>query len=193
MHLADVAEVGGGHVQGGEFALRTGGGLQRDGGQAGDFGEESLHLEQEFEHPLGGVVVLQGVQIGEPGQRCEPFVPLRVVLHGTRPERVEVGVDRHIPGRQVGKVPDQIDLAHLWERRRCRSALPVRDQTRLSRRRWHITRWEPVTSAPGVRESKTRSVDWVLFIALCRPGVRGWSVGIVDPTQLWPVARTRSP
>ena len=53
-----------------------------------------------------------------PGQRGEPLVPLGVVLHRARPERVEVRVDRHVQRRQVRVVPDDVELAQLGQRRR---------------------------------------------------------------------------
>jgi hypothetical protein len=118
LRLAFVAEVGGSDEEGGEFTLGAGGRLERAGVEAGDFAEDLLHLEEELQHPLAGVVVLEGVDGGEARQRREALVPLGVVLHGTRPQRVEVGVDRHVPRRQVGEVADQVDLADLGQRRR---------------------------------------------------------------------------
>ena len=46
--LAPVAEVGGGDQQGGQLALGAGGRLQRDGVQAGDLGQDVLHLPEQF-------------------------------------------------------------------------------------------------------------------------------------------------
>ena len=93
VRLPLVAEVRGGDEERGEFALRPGGRLERHRGQARNLREVLLHLEEQFEHALRRVVVLQRVQCGEPRQRREPLVPLGVVLHRARPQRVEVGVD----------------------------------------------------------------------------------------------------
>ena len=54
------------------------------------FRQDLLHLVENLQHALTGVVVLQGMTVGEPGNRREAFVPLRVVLHRARAERVEV-------------------------------------------------------------------------------------------------------
>ena len=59
-----------------------------------------------------------GCRSAMPGKRRQPFVPLGVVLHGTRPERIEIRVDRHVPRRQIDEVADQVDLADLGQRRR---------------------------------------------------------------------------
>ena len=61
---------------------------------------------------------LQRVQVGQARQGRQPFVPLGVVLHRTRPERIEIGVDRHVPRREVDEVADQVDLADFRQRRR---------------------------------------------------------------------------
>ena len=48
------------------------------------------------QHALQRVVGLIGMQIGEPGQAGQPLVPLGVVLHRTRAQRIEMRVDRHV-------------------------------------------------------------------------------------------------
>ena len=110
-----------------------------------------LHLEEQFQHALDGRVVLERVKVGEPRQRREPLVPLRVVLHRARPQRVEVGVDRHVPRGEVREVADEVDLADFrqWRRR-------VREVFRRNQlAEWcggHVRRRQPVASPPGLRE-----------------------------------------
>ena len=53
--LAAVAEVGGGDQQGRQFALRPGGRLQRHGVQAGDLGQDLLHLAEQLRACPGSV------------------------------------------------------------------------------------------------------------------------------------------
>ena len=153
VRLPLVAEVRGGDEQRGELALGPGRRLERDGRQPGDFGEELLHLVEELQHALGGGVVLERVEVGKPAQPGEPLVPLRVVLHGARPERVEVGVDRHVPGGQVRVMPHEVDLADLRQRgRRVREVLP-RDEF-AERPGRHVGGRQLVAPPPGPREFK---------------------------------------
>ena len=147
--LALVPEVGRGDEQGGQLALGPGGGLQRHGGQAGDLAEVVLHLVQDFEHALAGRVVLERVQFGQARQRRQALVPLGVVLHRTRAQRIEVRVDRHVLRREVDEVPDQVDLGDLRQRRRRRrparrraaARRAARSGTSLSGRRWQRRPW----------------------------------------------------
>ena len=53
------------------------------------------------------------MDLAEAGERRRLVVELRVVLHGARPERVEVGVDREVELAQQREVPDQVELRHL--------------------------------------------------------------------------------
>ena len=50
--LAAIAEIGRGHQQGRQFAVRAGGRLQRDGRQPGDLGQHLLQLVQQLQHAL---------------------------------------------------------------------------------------------------------------------------------------------
>ena len=52
-------------------------------------------------------------------QRRESFVALRIVLHRARSERIEMRVDRHVHGRQVGEVANDVGFGQFrqWRRR----------------------------------------------------------------------------
>ena len=83
--FAPRAELGGGHHQGGQLAMSSGGRLQRYCGQARNLAQHLLQFEQQLQQALQHVFRLVGMQVGEAGQRRQPFVPLGVVLHGTGP------------------------------------------------------------------------------------------------------------
>ena len=53
--LARVAEVGGGDQQRRQLAVRPGGRLERNAGQAGDLGQHLLGVVEQFEHPLDAI------------------------------------------------------------------------------------------------------------------------------------------
>ncbi len=70
------------------------------------------------EQSLERALVLVRMLRRQPRQGREPLVPLRVVLHRARPERVEVRVDRHVQRREVRVVPDDVELAQFGQGRR---------------------------------------------------------------------------
>ena len=143
--LAPVAEVGRGDQQRGELALGAGRRLEADGVQARRSRPGSCCSSYRIaSSPWSVLVVLVGMLGAEAGQRRQPLVPLRVVLHRARAERIEVGVDRHVQRRQVRVVPDHVELAQLGQRQgssavRCRSGNQRRRAAGRARRtpaRW---------------------------------------------------------
>ena len=98
--------------------------------QPGDLGEHLLQLVEDRQQTLERRLVLVGMLRRQARQRREPLVPLRVVLHRARPERIEVRVDRHVQRRQVRVVPDDVELAQLRQRRRRVGQMRRRDQRR---------------------------------------------------------------
>ena len=151
MMLAAVVEVRVGDEERRQFAVRSSGRLERHGRKPRDFGKKLLHLEEQFQHPLDGRVVLKRVKVGEPRKRREPFMPLRVVFHRARPQRVEVGVDRHVSRGEVREVPDKVDFADFRQWRRC--VREVFTWNQLSE--WcggNVRRGQPVASPPLARE-----------------------------------------
>src|SRR5262249_27799135 len=126
-----------------------------------DLGGDLLHLPQQFEHALAGFVALERVQVGEPRQRRESLVPLGVVLHRTRPQRIEIGVDRHVPRGQVDVVADQVNLAHFGQRRRILTQGGRRDEGGWGGRRRLAPR-QQVTAPPRVAQLEQQSGRLVL-------------------------------
>jgi hypothetical protein len=118
--LASVGEVGVEEHQARELPLGTGGGLERDGVEPADLGEDLLQAPHELERALRALLLLERVQVAEPGQADEALVHARVVLHRARAERVEAGVDSEVSGRELGEVPDELGLGDLRQPRRRR-------------------------------------------------------------------------
>ena len=87
--LAAVGVVGAGQQQAGELAVRAGRGLQADVGQAADLGQDSCSSHISSSAPWARRRVLRRVQAGVAGQRRDPLVEPRVVLHRAGAERVE--------------------------------------------------------------------------------------------------------
>src|SRR6202008_298965 len=58
----------------------------------------------------------------------------RVVLHRARAERVEARVDAEVARRELGEVPDELELRHLGEPR----SLLATEVRRDLRRRWQL-------------------------------------------------------
>ena len=123
-----VAEVGRRAEQGGQLSLRPRRRLEADGRQAGDLGEHPLHVEEDRQDPLERRLILVRMQRRDARQARQPLVPLRVVLHRARAERVEVPVDRHVQRRQVRVMPDDVQLAELRQGRRRGREVLRRDQ-----------------------------------------------------------------
>ena len=66
--LAAVGERGAHQHQPRQLALRAGGRLERDGGQAGHLGEDLLQLPHQLERALRPVVLLQRMEVAEAGE-----------------------------------------------------------------------------------------------------------------------------
>ena len=69
-----------------------------------------VHQLQRSLHLRGRLLRMDG---GESGKESRFVVYLRVVLHRTTAQRVEVGVDGEIHPAQVGEVSDDFRLRHL--------------------------------------------------------------------------------
>ena len=90
--------------------------------EAGHLGEDLLQPPLELERALDAVLLLQRMEVREAGQRDDPLVDARVVLHRARAERIEAGVDPEVALRELGEVADELELVHLREPRRLRAA-----------------------------------------------------------------------
>ena len=101
----------------GEFAMRAGRGLQRDGVHAGDLDQAALQQIDDFKNALGERVWPVGMRFGEALDARDGFVDARVVLHGAGAERIHAQVDGVVPRREPREVADDLDLAKLREQR----------------------------------------------------------------------------
>ncbi len=118
--LSSLGEVRVHQHQAGELALRARRGLERDGVEPGDLGQRLLELDAETQRSLHAILLLERVEIAEPGQRGQPFIHARVVLHRARAERVEAGVNAEVARRELGEVTEQVRLGDLRKARRRR-------------------------------------------------------------------------
>ena len=101
LRLAAVLEVRADEHQARQLALRAGRRLQRDRVEARHLGEDLLQAPLELERALRAVLVLQRMEVREAGQRHEPLVDARVVLHRAGAERVEARVDAEVARREL--------------------------------------------------------------------------------------------
>src|SRR5205823_9584206 len=111
----------------GQLALRACCGLKRDGVEPRDLGQRFLELDAQAQRSLRALLVLERVQIAEPGQRGEALVDARVVLHRARAERVEAGVDPEVACGELREVTEEIRLGDLGQARRLGPAELGRD------------------------------------------------------------------
>ena len=112
------------------------------------------------QHPLARGVALERMQVGHARQGGQPLVPLGVVLHRTRPERIEIGVDRHVLRRQIDEVAHQVDLGDLRQGRRRVGQGGGRQQVLRLRRPARRTPAGGAQRRPGWLSSNSRAVDW---------------------------------
>ena len=170
LDLAALGEVRAHQHQPGELALAAGSRLQRDGGQAGDLGEDLLQAPHQLERPLRPVLLLERVHVAEAGQRDDALVHARVVLHRAGAERVEARVDPEVAGRQLGEVADELRLRELGEPRRLGTAELGRELGDREPRARHDPGAAPrprllvdqLHAATSVRTSTSRSISAVV-------------------------------
>ena len=116
--FAAVGVEGAGQQQAGELAVGAGRGLQADVRQAADLGQRLLQQPHQLQRALGALRVLGRVQAGVAGQRRDPLVEPRVVLHRAGAERVEAGVEVEVAAREPVVVADDLRLGDLGQARR---------------------------------------------------------------------------
>ena len=126
--FAAVGVVGAGQQQAGELAVGAGRGLQADVRQAADLGQRLLQQPHQLQRALGAARVLGRVQAGVAGQRRDPLVEARVVLHRAGAERVEAGVEVEVAPREPVVVADDLRLGDLGQPRRLGAQQLRRDQ-----------------------------------------------------------------
>ena len=157
---ASVAEIRRRDQQRRQLAVRPGGRLQRGRRRARRSPRDIPAARTASAACPAASLRLIGMQVRQARQRGEPLVPLRVVLHRARAERIEVRVDRHVPRREIDEMAHEVDLADFRQRRRRRGE---------RRRRQQLLRSATGTSAGGNRcdrRTRLRSVR----TELCSPG-----------------------
>ena len=112
-----IFQIGANQQQSGEFALRSGGGFQRAGIHARDFGQAFQQQFQNLQAALREFLRLVGMLGGDAVQARDEFVHARVVLHRAGPQRVHAQIDRVIPGGQAREVAHHFDFADFREAR----------------------------------------------------------------------------
>ncbi len=83
--------------QAGHFAMRSGGGLQRDGIHAGDFQQALFEQPQNLEAALRELLWLIRMLRGNPLEPGNKFVHARVVLHRAGAQRIHPQVNGVVP------------------------------------------------------------------------------------------------
>ncbi len=113
--LAAVGEVRVHEHEARQLPLRAGGGLERHGVEAADLGQDLLQTPHELERALCPILVLQRMEIDEPGEPRRDLVHARVVLHRAGAERIEAGVHSEVPRRQGREVANELGLRDLGQ------------------------------------------------------------------------------
>ena len=111
--LAAILEVGAHQHQAGQLSLRARRRLERARIQPRNLLEDLLQPPHQLERALRRLLLLVRVQILEAGQRDDPLVHARVVLHRAAPERIKAGVDPEVAGRERREVADELGLREL--------------------------------------------------------------------------------
>jgi len=99
--------------QTGELAVRTGGGLERKAVHACDLAEQLPGAVHQLQCPLRRILRLERMQPRKARQRRQRLIDLRIILHGTRAERIEAVVHAVNAVRQRRIMPDQLVFAHM--------------------------------------------------------------------------------
>jgi len=113
--VALVGMVGGDDKRPGQFAVGAGHGMQGEGGHARHFTEQPLHLVEDLQGPGGHVAAArelggQGMEPRKSRQGGHFLGELGVVLHGARPQGIEVAVHAVIFCRQRGEMAHHVEL-----------------------------------------------------------------------------------
>ena len=148
--FAAIGVEGAGQEQAGELAVGAGRGLQADVRQAADLAEARLQEPHQLQRALGPRRVLGRVQPGVAGQRRDPLVEARVVLHRAGAERVEAAVEVEVAPREAVVVADDLRLGDLGQVGRLGAQELGRDQL-LERRLGHFGGGHDGGAAPRLR------------------------------------------
>ena len=190
--FAAVGVEGAGEQQAGELAVRARRGLQADVRQAADLRQRLLQQPHQLQRALGALRVLRRVQAGVAGQRRDPLVEPRVVLHRAGAERVEAGVEVEVAAREAVVVADDLRLGDLRQARRLGAQQLRRDQL-LQRRLGHFGGGQDRGAAAGLRLLEDRLSAFALHRALAIAIRSPWRLGRTICDQLATLARIAAP
>ncbi len=147
----------------GEFAVRAGGGLQRDGVHAGDFGEHALPAfamtSQNALRERFGLIRMRPRQAFDARHL---LIHARVVLHGAGAERIEAQIDGVVPGGEAREVADDFHFADFREVFDFRCACSPRPALRPHRPREHRAREADSRAFPGELFSNSSGSFWLM-------------------------------
>ena len=160
--LAAILEVGAYEHQAGQLALGSRRRLERDGVEPDDLGEDLLEAPHELHRALRAVLLLERMQVAEPGQRDDALVHSRVVLHRAGAERVEAGVDAERPVGERGEVADDLRLGELREARRVGAA---QSSGELGNREPGVRQRRRAPARPGLLVDQLHG--WLLWRTCC--------------------------
>ena len=110
-----VGVVGPGQEQPGQLALGPGRRLEAHGRQSADLGKRFLQQVHQLKRTLGVSRIGRRMKLRVTGQRRDPLVQARVVLHGAGTERVEAGVEVEVPAGEAVVVTDDLRLGNLGQ------------------------------------------------------------------------------
>ena len=99
----------------GEFAVRSGRGLQRDRVHAGDLGQRRFQRRHDFHAALRQRFGLVRMRPGQAFGARHHLVDPRVVLHGAGAQRIHAVIDGVVPGGKAREVADGLHLADFGE------------------------------------------------------------------------------
>ena len=94
--IAAVTVIGTNDHESGEFAVRSGVGVECETTHASDFGEGRLECVVEFQSPLHVGVVGVGMQFGEARERRQFLVDFGIIFHRATSEGIESRVDAEV-------------------------------------------------------------------------------------------------
>ena len=100
-----------------ELAVCTGKGVEREFAHASQFGKTHLQVVVNLQSAIDCSHGLQGMQTGEVGMSRHVFVDLGIVLHRTRTQGIETGVDTKVVVAHVGVVTHHGEFVNLGQRR----------------------------------------------------------------------------
>ncbi|GBC76398.1 hypothetical protein HRbin07_00598 [bacterium HR07] len=98
-----------------QLPVGSGGRLERDRVHAPNRAEIFPQFVHQLEGPLGEIIPLQGMGMGEPRQPRHIFVNSRIVLHGAAAQGIDAVIYPVVHAREFCVMADDLDLRDLGE------------------------------------------------------------------------------